>query len=79
MGVLRHSYVFIQKSYSTRPKLWPSVAKELQVFRGLMPLGVADIFAEWDHQPLCTDACLTGYAVMESSHGPEVSAAAGGD
>ena len=77
MGVLRHAYVFIRTTYRERQKLWPSVARELQLFRGLMPLGTADIFAEWDYSPICTDACLTGYAVMESCHSAQVAATMG--
>ena len=64
MCVLRHSYVFIESRYSTRQRLWPSVKKELEIFRGLMALGTADLFAPWDSGGFCTDACLSGYAVM---------------
>lgn len=74
MGVLRHSYVFIEQSYNSKQRLWKSVAREMDIFRGLMVLGCSDIRAAWDGQPLCTDACLSGYAVMESSHGQEVAA-----
>ena len=74
MGVLRRAYVFIEQSYHTRQRLWRSVAKEMDIFRGLMVLGCSDLRAAWDCQPLCTDACLSGYAVMESSLGQEVAA-----
>ena len=68
MGILRHSYTFIEQCYKQKVRLWKSVANEIWLFRALMPLGTADVFAEWDPQPLCTDACLSGYAVMEGDH-----------
>lgn len=77
MSVLRHCYVFIEQSYDRRQRLWPSVAKELELFRVLMPLATTNFFSEWDPNMLCTDACLSGYAVMESNHGWEASAAVG--
>ncbi|CAE7820938.1 unnamed protein product [Symbiodinium necroappetens] len=66
MGILRHSYVFVQTHYHQRRRLWDSVLHELELFRCLMPLGQADIFATWDGQALCTDACPSGYGVCES-------------
>ena len=39
-----------------------------------MPLGISNFRSPWDEHPLCTDACLSGYAVMESSHGQDVAA-----
>lgn len=67
MSVLRYSYSFIEQCYKTRQRLWASVAKELELFRVLMPLGNSFFRAEWDSNLLCTDACLSGYAVMTAS------------
>lgn len=77
MAILRHSYIFIEKSYTKRQRLWPSVAAELERFRVLMPRGTACFKAEWDGEMLCADACLTGYAVMQSSLPSAMTAAAG--
>ena len=77
MGVLRHSYVFVRTHYGQRRRLWPSVLHELELFRCLMPLGQADLFAEWDGQSLCTDACPSGYAVCESDWSAEDAAKVG--
>lgn len=74
MSILRHAYVFIRQTYDRRQRLWKSVAKEMQIFRGVMVLGVANIFSQWDNQVLCTDACLSGYAVLESCHSSQVAA-----
>ena len=60
MGILQHSYTFVQTHYHHRHRLWKSVLHELELFRCLMPLGQADIFAAWDGQALCTDACPSG-------------------
>ena len=68
LSVLRRIYVFIEQCYNKRVRLWNSVAKELCLFRHLMILGVNDLQAEWDTQPMVTDACLSGYAVMTSKH-----------
>lgn len=77
MCILRHSYIYVQRSYTKRQTLWPSVRRELRQFRGLMVLGFADIFSGWDGQPLCTDACLSGYAVMEGQLSAEEAARVG--
>ena len=69
MSILRHSYVFIRANYTRRTRLWNSVVLELELFRNLMVLGQADIFAEWDASPLITDACTTGYGVCEGRWG----------
>ncbi|CAJ1446249.1 unnamed protein product, partial [Effrenium voratum] len=77
MCVLRHSYTFIEQCYRRKTRLWKSVAWELRLFRSLMPLGTADMFSTWDGEPLCTDACLSGYAVMEGDFDAAASAAIG--
>ncbi|CAK9091403.1 Protease PrsW (Protease responsible for activating sigma-W) [Durusdinium trenchii] len=77
MSILRHAYVFIRRFYHQRHRLWASVALELRIFRGLMALGTANVFAAWDGQPICTDACLSGYAVMESQHSSQEVASLG--
>lgn len=41
------------------------MCRELERFCSLMVLGVARLRAPWDPSPLATDACETGYAVME--------------
>ena len=66
MGILRHSYMFVQRHCYQRRRLGGSVLHELELFRCLMPLGQADIFASWDGQALCTDLCPSGYAVCEA-------------
>ena len=66
MGILRHAYVFIDECYSARTRLWPSVAKELSLFRNLMPLATGDIKSPWDTRVMCTDASLSGSAVLET-------------
>ena len=63
LSVLRYCYIFIRESYHTRQALWRSVARELEMFRCLMPLGVADLRAPWCPDIYCTDASLSGYAV----------------
>ena len=63
-SIFRHVYQFIEKCYTVRCRLWKSVAEEVEIFRALMPLGVADFKASWDQTVLCTDACLSGFAVM---------------
>lgn len=68
MGILRRAYVYIESSYSRKQRLWKSVADEIEMFRCLMPLANANIRAEWDGEPLCTDASLSGYAVMVGDH-----------
>lgn len=73
MGIMRHVYVFIEKNYTKRRKLWNSVLDELWLFRSLMPLGVNYTHIPWEEHMFCTDACLTGYAVMETN-GPAVEA-----
>ena len=67
MGILRHCYVFVQASFKKRQRVWKSVAKELQIFKGLMALGFSDIFSGWSSRMLCTDACLSGYAVWRET------------
>ena len=65
LSILRHVYVFIQKNYLVRRRLWPSVLREIEIFRNLMVLGAADLRAGWDPRIYCTDACPSGYAVLE--------------
>ena len=67
MGIMRHVYIFIEQNYEKRVKLWKSVALELWIFQQLMVLGINEMRAPWDPYVICTDACLTGYAVMEST------------
>ena len=68
MSILRHVYTFIEQCYSQRTRLWQSVADELWLFKSLMVLGLNESFTPWDPWLLCTDASLTGYAVMESKY-----------
>ena len=67
LSVLRHVYVFIEQNYTKRTKLWPSVRRELEMFRCLMVLGYSNLRAPWHDEIFCTDACLSGYAVMKRS------------
>ena len=63
-SVLNHSYDFVQKGFEARRPVWRSVARELGLFRDLMVLGFARLDLPWSPGVLCTDACLSGYAVM---------------
>lgn len=74
MCILRHAYVFVEQSYTRRQRLWKSVASEMELIRALLPLAVSNMHSSWDEHPLCTDACLTGYAVMESDLPSEIAA-----
>ena len=65
MCILRHAYTFIEQSYTKKQRLWPSVAEEMEMFRNLLPIAKHNMQAPWDSFPLCTDASLSGYAVME--------------
>ena len=71
MRITRHVYSFIEVSYSKRTRLWASVAKELWLFQHLMVLGVNRTSLRWDSELLCTDACLSGYAVLERDQSVE--------
>ena len=64
VSVLRHVYQFVQECYTSRTRLWASVVREIELFRCLMVLGVKDMMSTWSEQIFCTDACLSGYAVM---------------
>lgn len=72
MGIMRYVYIFIEQSYEKKQRLWRSVAREIAMFRRLMPLAIASMKSPWDHHMICTDACLSGYAVMESNHSSSV-------
>ena len=63
--VLRHVYIFIEQNFSRRKRLWGCVREELWIFKNLMVLGFNNMKAQWDGRLICTDACLSGYAVME--------------
>ena len=67
LSVLRHVYQLIQECYASRTRLWPSVIREIELFRCLMVLGVKDMRSVWSEHVFCTDACLSGYAVMGRS------------
>ena len=64
LSILRHAYVFVAQCYKKRTRLWRSVALEMYLFRSLMILGEANVMAEWSTDMFCTDASLSGYAVM---------------
>lgn len=42
-----------------------------------MPIAISNFHAQWDENFLCTDACLSGYAVVESCHPAEDTASIG--
>lgn len=77
MSILRHAYIFIEQQYTTRTRLWKSVASEMELFRVLMPIAVGDFSTPWGQHMLCSDACLSGYAVMESNLLSQASASVG--
>ena len=64
LSILRHSYVFVAQCYTKGTRLWVSVAREMLLFRSLMVLGEANVMAHWSPDMFCTDASLSGYAVM---------------
>ena len=64
LSILRHSCVFVAQCYTRRTRLWSSVAHEMFLFRSLMVLGEANVMAKWSSDLFCTDASLSGYAVM---------------
>ena len=66
-----------QTCYTTKTRLWPSVIRELILFRSLMPLAIVDTFLPWPDKALCVDACLSGYAVMEGDIDSAVISTAG--
>ncbi|CAE7038510.1 unnamed protein product [Symbiodinium sp. CCMP2592] len=53
-------------------RLWKSVAEELDMFRHLSVLGVSNFKSPWSQEVLCTDASLSGYAVMSRTADPGV-------
>ena len=50
------------------------MATEMELVRALLPLATSNMHSPWDDHPLCTDACLSGYAVMESNLPAEIAA-----
>ena len=39
--------MFIENSYDRRQRLWPSVVRELELFRNLMPLATGNMRSGW--------------------------------
>ena len=56
LSVLRYCYTLIRESYSCRQTSWRLVARELEIFRCLMPLCAADLRSWWDPDIFCADA-----------------------
>ena len=71
MGIIRYAYAFIEKNYTRRTRVWGSVLQELYHFRHLMVLGFGNFKQAWSDTIFCTDACLSGYAVMSSVQGSD--------
>ena len=68
LRILQHVYTPIQECHDQRVKLWPSVVRELELFRCFVVLGHGDMQTGWNWSPraYCIDACLSGYADMPS-------------
>ena len=64
LSILNHVYTFIEVCMEKKVVLWESVAREITLFRALMPLGIARLRRVWGSGGLMTDACPSGYAVM---------------
>ena len=47
LSVLRHCYDFIRDSYDVRQRVWASVASEIRVTLGILPLLRADLRLRW--------------------------------
>lgn len=69
--MLKHSYTFMRRRFSWRGPVRPCVAQDIRRFRALLVWGTADLRAEWDAQPLMTDASGGGYAVAQGDWSAE--------
>ena len=72
LSIFRHTYRFIQESYDTSVRLWPSVAAEIQWFVALLPLCKARLNRPLHSTVTASDACHTGYAVCSRVLSEEV-------
>jgi len=77
LSILNSVYSFIRRHYQQRLPAWPSVVQELRQLRDLAVVGFAQLDLPWASGGWCTDACLTGYAVMAGSLEAEELAEAG--
>lgn len=73
---MRYSFEYPRRGRAGRHVLW-RCRHELEMFRSLMVLGVANIHSDWDAHPLATDACESGYGVMEGEAIPDLVPLAG--
>ena len=64
LSILNNVYSFIRRHYQQRLPVWSSVMQELRQFRDLSVIGFAQLDLPWASGGWCTDACLTGCAVM---------------
>ena len=66
LACLGNVYVFIQKSAGRRQPLWPSVWKEFEWCRSLLPLAVAHCDLDWSPTVSAIDACLSGFGMTDA-------------
>ena len=70
-------YKYIRRQYFIPERLWPSVRRELEVFRGLMIYLQTDWWKPWNNLVSSSDSSLEGYGVSVSYWDPEVVASCG--
>eukprot|EP00971_Amphidinium_carterae_P292669 5810320-Amphidinium_carterae.1 len=68
LSTFRATYSFLNKFRGVRStRLWPSVRRELLIYRGMIPLMRANIRLEVSNTVFCTDASGWGFAVCAKS------------
>ena len=71
LSCFRAVYSFVQAGYSQPHRLWPSVVRELRIFRGVLPLLLRRLDACTDTTVRLFDACETGHASVAGVWGQE--------
>ena len=66
LSIFRAAYTFVQDSYFIKQKIWPSVARELAVARGLIPIICTHLDLPWAETIKCTDAAPNGWGVCSA-------------
>ena len=66
LSCLKSVYSYINAGVVSRRAVWPSVRNELQTIRGLLVFAFADLRSPFSTTVTMTDACLSGYGVVES-------------
>eukprot|EP00929_Paragymnodinium_shiwhaense_P052284 TRINITY_DN261_c0_g1_i1.p1 TRINITY_DN261_c0_g1~~TRINITY_DN261_c0_g1_i1.p1 ORF type:complete len:1369 (+),score=112.09 TRINITY_DN261_c0_g1_i1:1521-5627(+) len=66
LAVFRAIYAFVSRHRADGPvRLWSSVRRELEAFRGLLPLLWVNLRAPWSSRVVCTDASPWGYGCVQ--------------